>query len=59
MPTREVKTTECTCSRCQHVWLIKNKELPMTCPGCRSPYWNRERVRKDYIDRVHAKKEKP
>jgi len=33
------------CNRCQHEWPTKQKE-PKWCPACKSPYWNRKRVRK-------------
>ena len=33
------------CLRCGHEW-IKRVENPVFCPACRSPYWNRERIRK-------------
>lgn len=28
-----------TCKRCGHTWLPRKEDV-MTCPGCRSPYWN-------------------
>lgn len=35
------------CLRCGHQWLRRNlKRLPKNCPGCNSPYWNRERQKK-------------
>ena len=30
------------CKRCGHTW-IPRKEKPITCPKCRSPYWDKER----------------
>lgn len=37
----------CQCLRCSHSWASrrKNREtsLPVRCPGCGSPYWNRPR----------------
>ena len=34
------------CNRCFHLWTSKI-EYPKTCPekSCRSPYWNRKRIR--------------
>lgn len=34
------------CIRCGHIW-TPMKESPRVCPKCRTPYWNRERVRGD------------
>lgn len=31
------------CERCKHQWLPRNKETPIICPKCKSPYWNRPR----------------
>lgn len=35
------------CNRCDNQWISKIKN-PKTCPNktCRSPYWNKKRVRK-------------
>ena len=35
------------CNRCGHTWVPRNNELPTSCPNpeCRSPYWNKPRVR--------------
>jgi predicted Zn-ribbon and HTH transcriptional regulator len=30
------------CKRCGYSWTPRKTEV-MTCPKCRSPYWNRER----------------
>lgn len=30
------------CRRCGHTWLSKSPR-PTVCPGCHSPYWDRER----------------
>lgn len=35
-----------SCNRCGHSWIPRKTELPGTCPHCKSPYWNKERVRK-------------
>lgn len=32
------------CNRCKHVWLPKKKN-PKACPRCKTPYWNKPRVR--------------
>jgi Zn finger protein HypA/HybF involved in hydrogenase expression len=42
-----VKLTGFKCERCEHEWCPKNpKELPKTCPKCRSPYWDTPRKQK-------------
>jgi hypothetical protein len=32
-----------SCKRCRVKWTPRRKELPVQCPKCKSPYWNRER----------------
>lgn len=34
-----------TCNRCGHTWIPRENEEPSVCPSCKSPYWNKERVR--------------
>ena len=36
------------CNRCEHEWTPRSDKLPKVCPNpdCKSPYWNKERVRK-------------
>lgn len=31
------------CLRCGYVWIPRKEERPITCPKCRSPYWDKER----------------
>lgn len=33
------------CLRCGHEWIPTSDKPPKVCPKCKSPYWNRERVR--------------
>lgn len=34
------------CTRCGHEWFPKEYgKMPKFCAKCRSPYWNRERIR--------------
>jgi predicted Zn-ribbon and HTH transcriptional regulator len=33
------------CGRCEHTW-VAQVAIPKQCPACRSPYWNRPRVRR-------------
>lgn len=35
----------CTCERCGHEWDARQAGTPVSCPKCRSPYWDRMRVR--------------
>ncbi len=35
-----------TCKRCNRTWTPRSKELPVQCPRCHSPYWNRDRMKK-------------
>jgi predicted RNA-binding Zn-ribbon protein involved in translation (DUF1610 family) len=39
----EIPTLEC--KRCKHKWYPRKPELPLVCPNCGSPYWNREKVK--------------
>jgi predicted Zn-ribbon and HTH transcriptional regulator len=32
------------CKRCYHDW-VPRTDNPTQCPRCKSPYWNKERVR--------------
>jgi predicted Zn-ribbon and HTH transcriptional regulator len=31
------------CERCRHKWVPKKEDLPLVCPKCKSPYWNKPR----------------
>jgi len=33
------------CTRCSHEWVPKVDKAPRVCPKCKSPYWDRERIR--------------
>ena len=35
------------CKRCGYVWHPRNKTIPIRCPDCRTPYWNREKIKKE------------
>lgn len=32
------------CNRCGHSWIPRTENPPQTCPKCKSPYWDKERV---------------
>ena len=37
------------CERCNHVWSPrsnKDDEIPVICPRCKTPYWNKPRKNK-------------
>ena len=35
------------CERCGHEWIPRNKEeVPIICPKCKSPYWNKPKKSK-------------
>jgi hypothetical protein len=35
-----------TCKRCNYSWTPRKKQKPVQCPKCKSPYWNREKVKR-------------
>ena len=39
---------ELGCNRCGHHWVPRSNTPPKVCPNptCKSPYWNKTRVRK-------------
>ena len=42
MPTKLIEVKQNTCYRCNYSWIPrKEEEESITCPKCRSPYWNR------------------
>jgi len=34
------------CDRCGHEWTPRSEAVPIACPRCKSPYWNRPRKKK-------------
>ena len=38
----EKDTKQLKCKRCGHSWYPRGTRI-ITCPKCRSPYWDRER----------------
>jgi len=34
-----------SCKRCGHGWFPRRDTIPIICPSCKSPYWNRDRER--------------
>jgi len=37
------------CIRCGHIWISNGKKIksfkPKYCPNCKSPYWDRKRIK--------------
>jgi len=44
------------CYRCNHKWVPSNKDkLPKVCPSCKSPYWDRPRIKQEKENRKNGK----
>jgi predicted Zn-ribbon and HTH transcriptional regulator len=41
--SKKVVVEQRTCKRCGHVWIPSQVILPIVCPKCKSPYWNKEK----------------
>lgn len=50
MPKTIIKIKGWECSRCGHKWIPKEgfseSSKPISCPNCKSPYWNKPRKNK-------------
>jgi DNA-directed RNA polymerase subunit RPC12/RpoP len=46
----KIKLDGYKCERCDHTWLPRihedDDDLPVICPKCKSPYWNKPRKSK-------------
>ena len=40
------RLTELICKRCRHVWIPRTQSIPVVCPNCHSPYWDRDKILK-------------
>jgi len=38
-----MKLKKLKCLRCTHKWFPRKEKLPLFCPKCNSPYWNKPR----------------
>jgi len=38
---KEIKVYECKCERCKHEWITRTEDVPVVCPKCKSPYWDK------------------
>ena len=45
MPEIQLTVTGFKCGRCEHIWLPRTERRPTICPKCKSPYWDKERIR--------------
>ena len=34
------------CERCKHKWVPRENKIPLVCPNCKSPYWNKKKIKK-------------
>ena len=41
----KLKLPEFGCKRCNHKWIPRKSEKPIICPKCKSPYWDKERIK--------------
>jgi len=41
MPVKLIQVKQFCCYRCGHEWQPRKDEDSITCPNCRSPYWNK------------------
>ena len=51
MSSIDIKVKGFKCERCEHIWIPRVsleeltsgeiKDIPIICPKCKSPYWNR------------------
>lgn len=42
--TLEHEALRLTCLRCSHQWIRRTEgKLPVACPSCKSPVWNKPR----------------
>lgn len=52
-----IQVPRCICERCGNKWVARSEARPMTCPKCRSPYWDRKRVNNYPMDKRSAVKQ--
>ena len=41
MAKKKITVWECKCERCGHNWITRKEELPLICPKCKTPYWDK------------------
>ena len=42
----DLELTVLECNRCKHKWHPKTNKKPKVCPECKSPYWDKPRIKK-------------
>lgn len=43
----EIQLSGFECERCTHSWVPRMEmQKPRVCPKCKSPYWNRPKIKK-------------
>jgi len=47
------------CKRCGGTWKPRVDGVPVQCPRCKSPFWNRERVRESRLVQPEVPSVKP
>lgn len=45
VPKASLQVNAWKCGRCGHEWIPQIVREPKRCPKCKSPYWNRPRMR--------------
>jgi Zn finger protein HypA/HybF involved in hydrogenase expression len=40
----KIEINQVTCERCKHKWYPRSPEV-VICPKCKSPYWDKKKVR--------------
>lgn len=58
---RHVRTGTHRCTRCSHGWQQRAPEegRPKQCPACKSPYWDRPRVRGQQVKELPCPEREP
>lgn len=44
MESDQLPPVRLSCKRCGHQWKRRRVSLPVACPKCHSPYWDKDRV---------------
>lgn len=41
----DIELPKFKCKRCGHEWHPRKQEYPKCCAKCKSPYWDRDRIK--------------
>ena len=44
-----IEIKKITCERCGYEWVPRVEDIKR-CPGCKSPYWQKPKINKDYAN---------